>query len=106
MDYVIQYNKVIRDKIPEIIRENGSECEVIKLSDEEFLTELEKKLTEELEEYYESGSIEELCDIVEISLRLVELKGVRLSEFNQLREKKNVMRGSFQSNLFLKQVKN
>lgn len=104
MGNIIHYNKAIRDKIPEIIRENGAVCEVIKLSDEEFLPVLEKKLTEELEEYYESGAVEELCDIVELSLRLAELKGVPPSEFNQLREKKNIIRGSFHANLFLKFV--
>ena len=106
MDNVIHYNKAIRDKIPDIIRESGRKCEVIRLSDEEFLVELEKKLSEELDEYRESGSIEELCDIVEISLRIAELKGVHSLEFNQLREEKNIERGAFKSNLFLKFVDN
>ena len=104
MDNVIHYNKAIRDKIPEIICESGRKCEVIKLSNEEFLVELEKKLSEELKEYKESGKVEELCDIVEISLRIAELKGVKASEFKKIRENKNKQRGAFHSNLFLKYV--
>jgi len=104
MDRVKNYNKAIRDRIPEIIRRNGSKCEVVTLNDEEFLDELEKKLSEELDEYYQSKSVEELCDIVEISLRIAELKGVNSCEFNEIRDKKNKDRGAFNDNIFLKHV--
>ena len=56
------YNKAIRDKIPEIIKESGNNCNIKTLSDEKFLIELEKKLDEELIEYHESKSVEELTD--------------------------------------------
>jgi hypothetical protein len=45
------YSKAIRDRIPEIIMANGEECIVRRLTDAEFLSELEKKLHEELAEY-------------------------------------------------------
>ena len=59
---MVIYNKVIRDKIPEIIKNSGNSSVVKNLSDEKFLVELEKKLKEEVEEYLENKSVEELTD--------------------------------------------
>jgi predicted house-cleaning noncanonical NTP pyrophosphatase (MazG superfamily) len=47
----MEYNKAIRDKIPEIIQKDGYSCNVKTLSDEAFLVEIEKKLSEEVIEY-------------------------------------------------------
>lgn len=98
------YNKAIRDKIPEIIIESGSEPTIEKLSDEGFLKELEKKLEEEINEYNESRKVEELCDLIEIAYRIAELQGVSNDSLNQIREEKNLERGKFKENLFLIQV--
>jgi predicted house-cleaning noncanonical NTP pyrophosphatase (MazG superfamily) len=57
------YNKAIRDKIPEIIKIKGETCELRRLTNTEFLPELEKKLHEELAEYDQNKSPEELADI-------------------------------------------
>ena len=66
----MNYNKAIRDKIPEIIKESGNNCNVKVLSDSEFLEKLEGKLEEEIKEYQKSKSIEELADIVEVVYRI------------------------------------
>ncbi len=95
---MIKYNKVIRDKIPQIIKESGNICNVITLSDEKFLVELEKKLVEELTEYQESKDVEELADILEVIHRISELRGVNL---DKVRQKKTEKRGGFKKNLFL-----
>ena len=54
-----QDNKAIRDKIPEIIKASGNNCKIKKLTDNEFLIEMEKKLNEEVAEYLESKTGEE-----------------------------------------------
>ena len=95
------YEKAIRDKIPEIIRESGGNCNVKKLSNKEFLLVLEKKLTEEVKEYSESKSIEELADILEVITRISELKDVSQEQLEQIRKKKSDERGIFSDNLFL-----
>ena len=46
-----KYNKVIRDKIPEIIQKDGHTCNIQSLSNEKFIIEIEKKLSEEVVEY-------------------------------------------------------
>lgn len=93
-----KYNKVIRDKIPKIIKESGNVCNTLTLSDEKFLIELEKKLVEELTEYQESKDVEELADILEVIHRISELKGVNL---DKIRQEKIEKRGGFEKNLFL-----
>lgn len=95
------YNKAIRDKIPEIIRDSGYDCNVKTLSDEEFLSKLEAKLVEELEEYQESKSVEELADILEVIYRISEIKGMTNNQLEELRQKIAKERGGLEDNLFL-----
>ncbi len=102
---MVIYNKAIRDKIPEIIKNSGNSSVVKNLSDEKFLVELEKKLKEEVEEYLENKSVEELTDIIEVINRISELKGVSHNELEKIRQKKADERGKFNENLFLMDVK-
>ena len=97
----IKYNKAIRDKIPEIIAESGKKYNLKQLDDESFLTELEKKLIEEVNEYAESKDVEELSDLLEVIYRISELKGVNSDELDEIRKDKAKKRGKFDDNLFL-----
>ena len=96
-----KFNKAIRDKIPEIIEESGKNCNVKKLTDSEFLVQLEKKLVEELSEYQESKNAEELADILEVIYRISELKGITSDELDSIKNEKAKKRGKFDDNLFL-----
>lgn len=93
--------KAVRDRVPEIIRGSGRECTVKVLTDPEFLLELEKKLAEELEEYLESKTLEELADLLEVIYRVAELRGSSKEILEALRMKKRQERGGFEKNLFL-----
>jgi predicted house-cleaning noncanonical NTP pyrophosphatase (MazG superfamily) len=97
----MQYNKAIRDKIPEIIQKDGHSCNVKTLSDEKFLEQLEKKLSEELAEYQNEKNPEELADILEVIYRVAQLRGVSKEELEKIRIKKSEQRGRFDKNLFL-----
>ena len=97
----MQYNKAVRDKIPEIIQKDGYSCNVETLSDEKFLEQLEKKLSEELAEYQNEKNPEELADILEVIYRVAQLKGVSKEELEKVRIKKSEQRGGFEKNLFL-----
>lgn len=98
---MIKYNKAIRDKIPQIIKSSGKNCNVKKLDDSEFLIQLEKKLVEELTEYQDSKDVKELADILEIIYRISELKGVAPDELDKIKQEKALKRGKFDDNLFL-----
>ena len=96
-----KYNKVVRDKIPEIIAESGKKSNIKQLDDTSFLAELEKKLIEEVNEYSESKDVEELADLLEVIYRISELRGVNSDELDEIRRNKAEKRGKFDSNLFL-----
>ncbi len=98
---MLDHNKAVRDKIPEIIQKDGHTCNVKTLSDEDFLVELEKKLSEEITEYQNDKNPEELADILEVIYRIAGLKGLSKDELEKIRIKKVEERGSFDKNLFL-----
>ena len=98
------YNKLIRDKIPEIIEESGRQLKVEVLTDKDYLVELNKKLQEELNEYFEDQSVNELADIVEVVYAILKYKEVPLHKFEEIRKSKAEKRGSFDKKLFLKEV--
>ena len=96
-----KYNKVVRDKIPEIIAESGKKSNIKHLDDTSFLAELEKKLIEEVNEYAKSKDAEELADILEVIYRISDLRGVSSDKLDEIRKNKAEKRGKFDSNLFL-----
>lgn len=95
------FNKLVRDKIPQIIESNNEECECAILSDKEFLEKLNEKLQEEMKEYLESGDVEELADLEEVLRAILDTKKVSLQEFEQIRSKKVEKRGAFKKKIFL-----
>ena len=74
------FNKLVRDKIPEIIENNNEFCKTRILNDDEYLVELNKKIKEELNEYLESGEIEELADLEEV------LRAIHNGDLEAMRE--------------------
>lgn len=82
------YNKLVRDKIPEIMLSKG-ETPVTKILDNvEYIAFLEKKLDEEVAEYHNSKDIEELADILEVVYALCESKGCSVDELLSIYQKK------------------
>lgn len=102
--YMKIFNKLVRDRIPEIICKNGETPVIRLLGDEELERELNKKLQEEVGEYLADSSIEELADIEEVLRALLELKGVSYEDFDKIRMEKLEKRGAFKSRIFLQSV--
>jgi predicted house-cleaning noncanonical NTP pyrophosphatase (MazG superfamily) len=103
---MIRYNKLVRDRIPEIITSDGKTCATRVLSAVEFQVHLESKLAEELAEFQESKKIEELVDMVEIIQAIAETQGLEWSAFEAMRAAKRMDRGGFRERLFLEYVSN
>lgn len=95
------YNKLVRDKIPEIITKNNEVCKTRILSDEEYLNELNKKIKEEVDEYLDSGEIEELADIEEVLRAILDVKKCTYTDFDKIRQNKIEKRGDFKNKIFL-----
>lgn len=101
------YNKLVRDKIPNIIKGNG-ETPVVKILNEvEYKKELEKKLYEEYKEVIESTGddrVEELADMIEVIRALANLENKDLNDVMAIADKKNEKRGAFEDKIFLEKV--
>lgn len=99
------YNKLVRDKIPDVIHNTGKTCRVRTLSDEEYITELQKKCKEELEEYISSSNdeeaVEELADLLELIHTLAQVHGSNPENLEKVRLNKANERGGFQEKIFL-----
>ena len=102
----IIYNKLVRDKIPEIIETSGKMCEIEILSDEEYLQMLDKKLDEELAEYHQEQNVEELADLLELLYATAKARGYSIEELEHVRIEKQKARGGFDKKFLLKSVAN
>ena len=100
------YNKLVRDKIPEIIEASGNTCETEILSDGEYLRMLDKKLDEELAEYHQEQNIEELADLLEVLYATAKARGYSIEELEHVRVDKQKARGGFDKKILLKSVRN
>ena len=98
------YNKLVRDKIPEIIEEDGKTCKTRILSDEEYIAALEAKLNEEVAEYQADKNLEEVADVLEVLQAICIARGYSLEELEALRAKKANERGGFADKIFLEYV--
>lgn len=98
------YNKLVRDKIPDIIAADGKTANTRLLNDKEYLKELIKKLKEEAKEFEAEPSIEELADIKEIIIAIREIMGIHAGELEETRRKKAIKNGRFKKKIFLESV--
>ena len=100
----IVYNKLVRDRIPEIIENEGKSCKTEILSDEEYLKMVDAKLDEELAEYHKDQNIEEIADLMEVIYAAAEARGYTVEQIEEVRIKKREKRGGFKEKIFLKEV--
>lgn len=93
------YNKLVRDKIPEVLDSKGVFYEKRMASDEEYKKELLKKLMEEVQEFSEAGDIEELADVIEVVEALKKLP--EYSAVEQIQQDKREEKGGFDMKIIL-----
>lgn len=96
-----EYNKLVRDKIIDIIEADGRKAEYRILDNVEFRNELNKKLQEEVHEYLEDNNVEELADIVEVIYGILNSMNVSIDDFEKIRLAKKEKRGAFAKKIFL-----
>ena len=99
-----KYNKLVRDKIPDICAKDGETPKIKILSDIAYKSELKKKLIEESQElrYARSKNLKnEIVDVYEVLLNIFKAFGISWAEVEKLRKDKNEKRGSFKKKIFL-----
>ena len=100
----IIYDKLVRDKIPEIIEKSGKQCAIEVLSDEKYLEMIDKKLDEELAEYHKDKNLEELADLLEVIYAATTARGYSIEDLEKVRVEKVEKRGGFDKKILLKKV--
>ncbi|MBQ8210514.1 MAG: nucleoside triphosphate pyrophosphohydrolase [Clostridia bacterium] len=96
-----EFNKLVRDKIPEIMSAKGETPITKILNDAEYGLYLEKKLDEEVAEYHCSKELEELADILEAVYALCESKGFSVDDLLSVYREKHNQRGGFSKKILL-----
>lgn len=99
------YDKLVRDRIPEIIEASGNKCEIEVVSDEVALEYLYKKLNEEVGELLEDKNLDEIADCLEVLFAIGAKYGYSEDEVLGRRNEKKLERGGFEDNLVLKLTK-
>lgn len=100
----MKHDKLVRDKIPEIIQKGGKKPVTHIAGEVEYAQRLREKLKEESTEFYVSGKDEELADVLEVVHAICDVKGMSMQELEGLRKKKADERGSFSKRIILDEV--
>lgn len=101
----IPYNKLVRDRIPEILDAEGKEYSIVKCEEEDILSYAKKKLLEEAMEFVENPCAEEAADIIEILKFICSRMGFYEIQIEAAGISKYARKGGFQKNYILEWVK-
>ena len=101
---MIEYDKLIRDKIPEIIEQSGKKSIVEVMDNDTYIEYLEQKLNEELAEYQQDKSIEELADLLEVIYAVAVARGYSVEDLERIRVEEAEKRGAVEKRLRLQGV--
>lgn len=101
----VTYDKLVRDRIPEVIRKAGKEPVTERLSGDEMGPALDRKLLEEAREYLESHSVEEMADVLGVLHGIASHRGISWDEVEAARLEKRRERGGFEKGIRLLEVK-
>lgn len=109
-NYIMKiYNKLIRDRIPEIIEKDGNTADIIILSEESFKQAIKEKLIEEATEVLNADNrdevLSELADLQEVMDTIKQMYNINTLEVNTIQAVKALQRGKFEKKLYLKSVK-
>lgn len=97
-----EYKKLVRDKIPDIMRANGAKPVIMHIHPDSIQLYLNKKLEEEVAEYLTDGTrVEELVDVMTVLLAILEVKGVSFYDFMHLYSRKLEEKGGFRKGIYL-----
>jgi len=95
------YNKLVRDKIPDIIKKDGVKPKFHVADNKEYRSKLNEKLREEVEEFIEKPSAEEIGDVLEVIEAIARLNGIGIDAIKEQKITKKSLRGGFRKRIIL-----
>lgn len=99
----MEYNKLVRDKIPEIIKSKGEECKTHIAEDLEYTEKLKEKLLEEVQEFSKDETPDEIADILEVIDAIIKAKSFSMEEIQKIKKEKFDKRGGFDEKIILEE---
>ena len=99
-----RYNKLVRDKIPGLIEKEGTKVEYVVAKDKEYWKKLKEKLAEEVLEFSDNESVEELADILEVIEAICRFQKISPVKLAQVKQKKKRERGGFAKRYILRKA--
>ena len=100
----MKYNKLVRDKIPKIINNDGKKAVTHKADKKEYYKKLKEKLKEEVDEFFISDEEEELADILEVIYEICDFKKISKKEIEKIRLNKKKNKGGFKGRIILDRI--
>ncbi len=99
----MRYDKLVRDGIPDIIREKGDSCLFHVASELEYAGKLYEKLREESEELIEGRNVQEIADVLEVIDAIMSFEGISAGEVEAAKSKRREERGAFEKRIILEE---
>ena len=100
----MKYNKLVRDKIPDIIKKDNHNPIIHIASDKEYWEKLKEKLKEETDEFIKENTEGEFADILEVMHAISDFKHFNKEKINRIRDKKAKERGRFKDKIILEKI--
>ncbi len=104
MEKITKYDKLVRDKIPQVLDAKGIKSVTRIVEGEEYFGQLVAKLKEEMEEFAKDVNEEEIADILEVLNAIISAKGFSKERIEEIRKKKLEERGGFSERIILEQT--
>ncbi len=99
----MQYNKLVRDKIPEIISAKGDNSTWHIADSEEYELKLHEKLREEVDEFLKSEDEEEIAEILEVLDAIITQHEFSKEDIMMAKDFKKAKRGGFEKRIILEE---
>lgn len=99
-----EFDKLVRDNIPQIIEASGNHCDIEIVDDETAMGYLYKKLQEEVDELLQDKNLEEIADVVEVLFAIGKKYGYDEKDILEKRAQKKAKSGGFEKNIILKKT--
>lgn len=96
-----KYNKLVRDRVPEILKSSGHQVEYKILSESQLLLALQDKLLEKAQKFAEKPTENDISDMFELMDLIIDKFEYEQMHIDYLRLKNRELQGGYTQNIYL-----